>query len=74
MAQLRAQWAREMESLRTKPEIVTAQPGDETLSFMEEDTRDETTETLRGGDESYRRRSSDLVIVDSEADEMSDYI
>lgn len=74
MAQLRAQWAREMESLRTKPEIVTANPGDETLSFMEEDTRDETTVTLQGQDESYRRRSSDLIIVDSEADEMSDYL
>lgn len=74
MAQLRAQWAREMKSLRTKPEIVTANLGDETLSFMEEDTRDETTVTLQGQDDSYRRRSSDLIIVDSEADEMSDYL
>lgn len=73
MAQHRAQWDREMKSLRIKPEIVTAKPEDETLSYMEEDTKDES-ETLRGEDDSYLRRSSDMMIVDSEVDEMSDYL
>lgn len=67
MARHRAQWEREVKSLRTKPEIVTVKPENETLSLE--------GETLNCGEESARSdtetlRAPDIIIEDSEEDEM----